>query len=178
MWDEEGAEGLRVFLLLMDLDGTMWDHKNVTDLIPPFRRVSETRVIDSRGVEVNLYPEALKIVLWARDSGAFVSSLSWNDPGKALGVLEAFGIRGLFHHHMIENHPNKDEMISRLLLNLRGMGLEFPLCRIVYIDDRTIHLDSIYRNIGRIVFLQAWRDFKTHQEAIEAIEKRLGECAR
>lgn len=166
------------FLLLMDLDGTMWDHKNVTDLIPPFRRVSGTRVVDSRGVEVNLYPEALKIVLWARDSGAFVSSLSWNDPGKALGVLEAFGIRDLFHHHMIENHPNKDAMISRLLLTLRGRGLEFPLCRIVYIDDRTIHLDSIYRNIGRIVFLQAWRDFKTHREAIEAIEKRLGECAR
>ncbi|PWV36710.1 MAG: magnesium-dependent phosphatase-1 [Desulfurococcaceae archaeon] len=170
------ARVLGSFLLLMDLDGTMWDHKNVTDLTPPFKRVSETKVVDSRGVEVNLYPEALKILLWARSSGAYVSSLSWNDPEKALGVLKAFGISDLFHQHMIENHPNKDIMISKLLSMLKSRGIQYPLCRIVYIDDRTIHLDSIYRNIGRIVFLQAWKDFKTHLEAIEAIEKRLREC--
>jgi len=77
---------------------------------------------------------------------------------------------------MIENHPNKDIMISKLLSMLKSRGIQYSLCRIVYIDDRTIHLDSIYRNIGRIVFLQAWKDFKTHLEAIEAIEKRLREC--
>ena len=39
------------FLLFMDLDGTMWDHKNVSELSPPFRRVLETRVVDSRGFQ-------------------------------------------------------------------------------------------------------------------------------
>jgi magnesium-dependent phosphatase-1 len=164
------------FLLLMDLDGTMWDHKNVSDLEPPFKRVSETRVIDSRGIVVNLFTETVKILIWARSSGAIISSLSWNIPEKALAVLEAFGIRDLFHYNMIENHPNKDVMISKLLETLRSNGVSIPLCRIVYIDDRTIHLDNIYRSIGRIVFLQAWRDFTNHREAIERIEGELGKC--
>ncbi len=164
------------FLLLMDLDGTMWDHKNVSELIPPFKRVSETRVVDSRNVPVNLYIDTLKIVLWARERGAIISSLSWNEPKKALGVLDAFGIRDLFHYHMIENHPNKDQMILKLLSMLKEEGLDIPLCRIIYIDDRTIHLDSIYRNIGRIVFLQAWKDFKNHEEAVRKIETNIIEC--
>jgi len=164
------------FLLLVDLDGTMWDHKNVSELEPPFKRVSETRVVDSRGVAVNLYQDTLKIVLWARSRGAIVSSLSWNEPEKALGVLEAFGIRGLFHHHMIENHPNKDIMISKLLAELGRKGTRIPLCRVVYIDDRTIHLEAIYRNIGKLVFLQAWKDFKSYEEAVEKIEERIERC--
>jgi magnesium-dependent phosphatase-1 len=160
----------------MDLDGTMWDHKNVSELSPPFRRVLETRVVDSRGVPINLYVDSLKILLWARERGAIVSSLSWNDPGKALGVLEAFGIRDLFHYHLIENHPNKDQLISRLLGKLRKEGQDIPLCRVVYIDDRTIHLDAIYRNIGRLVFIQAWKDFKKYDEAIEKIETSIKRC--
>jgi magnesium-dependent phosphatase-1 len=164
------------FLLLMDLDGTMWDHKNVSELIPPFKRVSETRVIDSRGVPVNLHIDSLKIVLWARARGAVISSLSWNEPEKALGVLDAFGIRDLFHYHMIENHPNKDQMILKLISILREKDLNIPLCRIIYIDDRTIHLDSIYRNIGRIVFLQAWKDFRNYEEAIRKIETSIMGC--
>jgi magnesium-dependent phosphatase-1 len=164
------------FLLLMDLDGTMWDHKNVSELIPPFKRVSETRVIDSRGVPVNLHIDSLKIVLWARERGAVISSLSWNEPEKALGVLDAFGIRDLFHYHMIENHPNKDQMILKLISILREKDLNIPLCRIIYIDDRTIHLDSIYRNIGRIVFLQAWKDFRNYEEAIRKIETSIMGC--
>lgn len=164
------------FLLLMDLDGTMWDHKNVSALTPPFRRVSSTAVQDAEGVSVSLYPDAVEIVKWARERGALVSSLSWNEPEKALGVLEAFGIRDLFHYHLVENHPRKHEMILKLLPLLRSEGLEIPLCRILYIDDRTIHLEDIYRHVGRIGFLQAWKDFRSCSEAVEKIRGLLGSC--
>ena len=41
-------------IVFVDLDGTLWDHEDISSLIPPFKRLSEFSFADSRGVVVNL----------------------------------------------------------------------------------------------------------------------------
>ncbi len=169
--------GDKVWLLLMDLDGTLWDHLDISSLNPPFTRINDNTIVDSNGVAVRLYNDAVRILKWARASGAIVSTLSWNHPSKAIAALEAFGLKDLFDYLVIEPHPYKGEMARKLLEKIRlEKGLELPSCRIIYIDDRDIHIDEVRQKIGNVVFLRAWRDFKSYEEAKTLIEARLGEC--
>ncbi len=172
------SHGNEIWLLLMDLDGTLWDHLDISSLKPPFTRVSGNAIVDSNGVMVRLFSDAIKILRWARASGALVSTLSWNYPSKALAALEAFGLKDMFDYLIIEPHPYKGEMVRKLLEKIRlERGLELPPCRIVYIDDRDIHINEIRQKIGNVVFLRAWRDFRTYEEARILIESKLKECS-
>ncbi|MCE4600101.1 MAG: magnesium-dependent phosphatase-1 [Desulfurococcales archaeon] len=164
----------RVWLLFLDLDGTLWDHKDISSLTPPFKRINDEVIVDSRGVEVNLYGDMVKLLKWAKERGAIVSSLSWNDPRKALEALKAFNLLGLFDYHAIEVHPNKGEYASRVVDTVESrLGVKLRGCQIVYIDDRDIHLDNVKRHLGEIIFLRAWVDFKDYNEARRIIEERL-----
>lgn len=162
------------WVLFIDLDGTLWDHLDVSALKPPFHRVGEGVVRDSDGVEIHLYPDMVRLIKWAKAHGAFTSTLSWNNPSHALGVLEAFNLNKLFDYHGIEPHPAKEEYAWRVLEAVRrGHGVRLEPCRIVYIDDRIIHLNGMRRRLGEIIFLQAWRDFSTFEEARDKIMERL-----
>jgi magnesium-dependent phosphatase-1 len=162
------------WLLFVDLDGTLWDHKDISALKPPFRRINESTIIDSNRVAVRLKSDMLDLILRAKKRGAIVSTLSWNNPENALDALKAFGILELFDYHAIDVHPRKGEYARRVVEEVkRDLGVELRECQIVYIDDRDIHLDSIRRHLGRIVFLRAWVDFKSAEEAERIIEERI-----
>ncbi|MGC9131359.1 MAG: magnesium-dependent phosphatase-1, partial [Pyrobaculum sp.] len=51
-------------LIALDLDGTAWDHLDISSLYPPFRRVSPLKIQDSRGVEVALRPHLPDFLKW------------------------------------------------------------------------------------------------------------------
>jgi magnesium-dependent phosphatase-1 len=156
-----GSYILDRWLLLVDLDGTLWDHLNISELTPPFKRVNKHVITDQKGVRVHLKLDMVKLIRWARNNNALVSTLSWNYMDKAIEDLKTFQLLDLFDFHAIEYHPNKHLMLKRLLKMIsERLGITFDLCRIVYIDDRTIHLEKIYSYIGKIIFLQAWRDFR------------------
>lgn len=166
------------WLLFFDLDGTLWDHKDISSLDPPFRRLSPLRIADSRGVVVTVYEDSLKLLKWARSRGAIVSALSWNDHMIAVSALESLGVLGLFDYLAIEPHPGKGDMARRVIESLRKeRGLELSPCRIIYIDDRDIHVNDVREKIGDIAFLMAWRDFKSFEEATERIESILSSCS-
>ncbi|MET1127874.1 MAG: magnesium-dependent phosphatase-1 [Thermoproteota archaeon] len=169
--------GCGYWLLFVDLDGTLWDHSDVSALRPPFRRVSESSIADANGVVVSIHPDIVKLVDWARRHGAVVSTLSWNDPEKALEALRAFGLEGAFDYHVIEPHPYKGDAALKLLDRLREeRGCIPPPCGIVYVDDRSIHLENVRERLGDVVFLQAWRDFRSFEEAREIVEARIRAC--
>jgi len=162
------------WLLLMDLDGTMWDHKDISKLNPPFKKVREDVISDLNGVLVKLNKDMLKLLIWARDNGALISTLSWNIPEKALNALEAFGIIGYFDYLVIEDTDRKDTMIIKLLKRIEeDLGIRFNIDKIVYIDDLTIHINDIYKNIGKIKFYQIGVDFNDFEEAKDIISKAL-----
>ena len=158
------------WLFLVDLDGTVWDHKDISALDPPFKKVSQESIKDKNNVIVTLNKQVLELIKWALENGALVSTLSWNNPVKAYKALKTFGILELFHYLTIEDTPRKDHMIKKLLRNIEEEhGIEFTPDKIVYIDDRDIHIHDIYKNIGKILFLHYSRDIHTKDEAIERI---------
>lgn len=144
------------WLLLLDLDGTVWDHLDVSSLSPPFRRVGRGVIADSRGARVTLYQYMVRLALWARRRGAIVASLSWNAPFNALEALRAFRIDGVFDYHLIEPHPWKGRVLARFLRALwRERRLRVPPERIVYFDDRDIHLDDIRGLVGPVRYVRS-----------------------
>lgn len=167
------GEGGR-WLLLLDLDGTVWDHLDVSSLRPPFRRVGVGVIVDSTGVRVRLYGYMVRLALWARRRGAIVASLSWNTPYNALEALRAFGIDGLFDYHLIEPHPWKGRVLARFLRALwRERRLGIPPGRIVYFDDRDIHLGDVSEAVGPVRYVRSHVDCRGFEECSRLVESLL-----
>lgn len=162
------------WLLLVDLDGTLWDHPDISQVVPPYKKLDPYTIKDGNNKVVQLYRDTLEIVMWAKNNNAITSTLSWNRPEKAIQVLRVFGVHKLFDYLVIEPHPNKDKMIKKLLDRIRKeQKLTFSINKIVYIDDRRIHLEQIRNNIGNIIFLQKNIDYNTAEEAIKIIREKL-----
>jgi len=162
------------WLFLVDLDGTIWDHLDISMLEPPFKRITQKSIIDNNGVMVTLNMEVFKLVKWALDNKALVSTLSWNNPIKAYKALKTFDILSLFHYLTIEDTPHKDEMIKKLLKRIElDYRLSFKPSEIVYIDDRDIHIKDIHKNVGDILFLHYSKDVHTMDEAVNMITRHI-----
>lgn len=168
------SSSTKKWLLLVDLDGTLWDHPDISQVVPPFKKLDPHTIMDSNNTVVQLHKDTLEIVRWAKNNNAITSTLSWNHPDIAVQVLRVFGVHKLFDYLMIEPHPNKDEMIKKLLDTIRKkQKITFNTNEIVYIDDRTIHLEQIRKNIGNIIFLQRNKDYRSPEEAIKIIREKL-----
>jgi magnesium-dependent phosphatase-1 len=161
------------WVLFLDLDGTLWDHLNISSLKPPFRRVSEDSIVDSQGVPVRLYRDVVEVARWARRSGGFVVALSWNIPEVAVEALKAFNILDLFNYLGIEDHPDKGLVASKILRDLESRGYKVKPCRVVYVDDREIHVRGMRGRVGDITFIRAWVDFRNGEELRNRIAEAL-----
>jgi magnesium-dependent phosphatase-1 len=171
------GDACNYWILFLDLDGTLWDHKDISSLRPPFYRVDERRIRDSSGVEVRIYDDSVKLLKWARSRGALTSTLSWNVPEIAMEAIRAFGLEELFDYFVIDPSPHKGEAALRLIKRLKEeRGCVPPPCAIVYIDDRDIHIDEVRKRLGDVTFLIIWKDFKSFEEAKRLIEERLERC--
>ena len=151
----------------------MWDHEDISTLTPPFKRTEKHAIIDEDGVEVKLFGEMLDLIDWAKNNGGIVSSVSWNIPAIAKRALIAFGVYDLFDYHVIEPHPRKDLMIRKLLWRLKVKeNITVQPKDIFYIDDRELHINDIYENIGKINFYRAWKDFSNISDLINKIRSK------
>ncbi|MEZ0318490.1 MAG: magnesium-dependent phosphatase-1 [Pyrobaculum sp.] len=157
-------------LVALDLDGTVWDHEDISSLYPPFRRISQLQIADSKGVVVTLRKHVRDFLIWAR-GGHILSTLSWNDFDVAYQALKAFEIDHYFHYLVIEPHPRKDKMLWRLLRRIKEeKGIEVRPSDILYIDDRDIHIGQIRENLGPVRFLQFGKDVSCFTEVIEYLK--------
>ena len=157
-------------LIVLDLDGTVWDHLDISSLYPPFRRAGPFTIIDSRGSAVNLRPHVRDFLLWARENGHILTTLSWNDFNVAYQALKTFEIESYFHYLAIEPHPRKDKMLYKLLRQIKEeRGVEIKPKDIVYVDDRDIHVKEIRENIGLVLFIQFGKDVKCFLELVELL---------
>jgi magnesium-dependent phosphatase-1 len=161
------------WVLFLDLDGTLWDHLDISSLKPPFRRISEDSIVDSQGVPVRLYGDVVEVARWARRSGGFVVALSWNIPEVAVEALKAFNILDLFDYLGIEDHPDKGLVASKILGDLESRGYKVKPCRVVYVDDREIHVRGMRGRVGDITFIRAWVDFRNGEELRNRIAEAL-----
>jgi magnesium-dependent phosphatase-1 len=158
-----------VRLVILDLDLTLWDHRNVTALSRPFARAGDDSVEDRQGVRVSLFPGVRQLLDGLRERGLIIACASWNDPGP---VEEIFGLLRLSHyfdHKKVEPHPNKQHTIGALLAELAAADVVLAPDEVLYVDDRTLHLAAVRAEVGPIRFLQYGVDVAT----LEAILRYL-----
>ncbi len=165
-------------VVFMDLDGALWDHEDISQLTPPFKRLSNEEIVDSSGVVVRVHRIALELLDYASKSEFILSTLSWNNPSKALEALRALGLEDVFHYHAIEDHPNKALMAKRVVEEVKK---RYEKCRdtvaILYIDDRVIHLEEMRREFKNLLYIKAWESCKSPSECVKYIEQYLLEIS-
>lgn len=162
------------WLLFLDLDGTFWDHLDVSAMSLPFESVRENTIRDEKGETLTIKPGVLDFIAWVKETGGILSSCSWNKPEMALAALETLRVADLFDHQGISVTPRKYILMEDLLSRLKNEGLSIPQEHVYYIDDRDIHMDDIRRRLPRINFLHMWKDAGSYEEARRIIAGSLG----
>ncbi|MEM0117382.1 MAG: magnesium-dependent phosphatase-1 [Conexivisphaerales archaeon] len=161
------------WLLAIDLDGTVWDHLDISLVDPPYRKVEEGTLVNNQGIRVRLNASAVEFIKWAKQNGAIVASLSWNKPANVFEALRKLGIAELFDHHATDYTAEKDRRLLELLEKLKSEKLNIPADRVVYVDDRDIHVDDIRKNVGDVFFIHIWKGVKDFSEAKRLIQEKL-----
>jgi magnesium-dependent phosphatase-1 len=162
-------------LLATDIDGTLWDTLDISLVAPPYSPDGEGRLRSADGTTVRLIPEAIDFVKWCRSNGAKVTSLSWNIPERVFPAIEVLGISDLFDFHATEYTDAKHERLFDLLAELRRRGIIIPPNRVVYVDDRDIHIESIRKKVGDVVWIHIWKEVPDYKAARRIVmEKILG----
>ncbi|MCD6348818.1 MAG: magnesium-dependent phosphatase-1 [Candidatus Korarchaeota archaeon] len=133
----------RVKLVVLDLDLVLWDHRDVTSLELPLKRVDDRTVVDSRGDKVTLRDGVEEFLKAIKERGILLSTCSWNELEKAVAVLKAFSLDGYFDLLMIEPHPEKDLMMEKILEHFRSFGISED--EVLFIDDRSDMLEKVKR---------------------------------
>ncbi len=165
-------------LVVLDCDGTLWDHLDVSGLALPFRQVAPDSVEDAQGVRVTLFGGTRALLEGLQQRGIVISAASWNHPEPVFQIFHLLDIGRYFTHPQVEFHPDKAAMISRLLQTLAAEGLalapsdETPsrlttrnggrdsksgrdgASEVLYVDDRTLHIEHVRQVVGDIHFLQ------------------------
>ncbi|SMD30482.1 magnesium-dependent phosphatase-1 [Picrophilus oshimae] len=160
------------WLLAMDLDGTVWDNLNISGVRPPYRRISDNEITNG-DVRIKLLDDIIDFMEWCKTNGAIIISLSWNIKENALMALREFNIDRFFDYHATDYTPEKGRRLLEALKYLGDRGIKIDRSRIVYIDDRNIHMDEIKRLVGDIIFIHMWKDVDNYKKAKEIIYKNI-----
>jgi magnesium-dependent phosphatase-1 len=161
------------WLLATDIDGTLWDCLDISLVDPPYFADGKGRLRSADGTVVQLIPEAIEFVEWCKKNGAKVASLSWNIPERVFPAIEVLGISPLFDFHATEYTDEKHERLFDLLNKLRTGGIAIPPHRVVYVDDRDIHIESIRRRVGDVVFIHIWNEVPDYGAAKDIVKKKI-----
>jgi magnesium-dependent phosphatase-1 len=164
---------IRPWILAMDLDGTVWDHLNISGVEPPYTRVNASSIKNRDNVVITLFNEAITFIKWARSNGAIITTLSWNRRDYVEEALETFGISELFDYNSTDHTPDKDQRLLKLIKTLNGNGVHIPVDRVVYVDDRDIHMEEIKKNVGSIVFINIWKSAKNYRDAMAIVKEKI-----
>jgi predicted phosphatase len=62
-------------------------------------------------------------------------------------------------------------MIESIISELARIGIELNAREILYVDDRTLHLEKIIKMVGPVHFIQMWLDVRTPNEIVDYVEK-------
>lgn len=164
------------WLLAIDLDKTLWDCSDISKLNPPFEKRNEYLLSDSQGNLVKVYSEIVELLRWARNNGAVVAVISWNEESKAVEALKASNVIELVDFYVIENHPRKDLMALKLYRDLSEKNLGEVTGCVVYIDDAELFLEQISRVLPSTCTVRAWKDFTDAASLYKCVCKCLTKC--
>jgi predicted phosphatase len=60
-----------------------------------------------------------------------------------------------------------------LLAKLRSGGIIVPPERVVYVDDRDIHIESIRKKVGDVVWVHIWKEVPDYNAAKRIVREKI-----
>jgi magnesium-dependent phosphatase-1 len=169
---EEAEEGERlgIRLVILDADLTLWNHADISSLTLPFRKVDRNCLIDAKGEALRLFYGVRDLLKGLKERGLIVSLVTWNKPEHVHEAIRLLEIDRFFKLVEVENTPNKHLSIARILAKLSRKGVQLEPDEILYVDDSTRHLKDISDKVGRVIFLQMWKDVKEPSKVLAYID--------
>jgi magnesium-dependent phosphatase-1 len=161
---------LAIKLVIFDADKTLWSHPDISMLTLPFRLINGNTISDAKTETFRLFAGIHELLSELQRRNVIIALASWNEAKPVNEALRLFGIEKFFKIVKAEFHPNKHFMIENILSELLKEGIKIKPDEILYVDDRTIHLEKIVERIGPLHFVQMWVDVKTPNEILKLIE--------
>jgi len=165
---------MAIRLVVLDCDGTLWEHEDVLTLRPPFTRIDDHTARDAGGELVRLTPGARELLEELRARGILISICSWNLPEPVFGILDQLGLTGYFVHPKVQFHPNKELMIAALLKELAEEGRDLRPDEVMFVDDNPRMLEKVRRGVGPVRTLRAGVDVQDLREVLNALDDAPG----
>jgi magnesium-dependent phosphatase 1 len=151
-------------LIILDTDGTLWSHKDISSTRPPFIRINDETLVDSANNFVRLDPCARRLLESAKKKGVLLAIASWNNPDIALQALRVLGLDGFFDFPVVEPHPGKDKMVEKILAEL-GVDAEDA----VFVDDTEYMVELVRARFPRMSVYRVGGDICDLCELIERL---------
>jgi len=162
---------MAIKLVIFDADKTLWTHSDISRLVLPFRLVSRDVITDANGETFQLFDGVRGLLAGLERKRVLITMASWNKPEPVEEALRLFGVDRFFKIVKAEFHPDKYLMIESIISELARIGIELNAREILYVDDRTLHLEEVIKKIGPVHFLQMWLDVRTPNEIMDYVEK-------
>jgi len=168
--EAEEGEKLRIRLVILDADRTLWDHPDISSLTLPFKKVDKNSLIDAKGEAISLFDGIIDLLKGLKERGLIISLVTWNKPEHVDEAIHLLEIDKFFKFVEVEFTPNKHLLVARILARLSEEGVQLEPHEILYVDDQTRHLKDIYDKAGTVIFLQMWEDVKEPCEILTYID--------
>jgi magnesium-dependent phosphatase-1 len=154
-------------LIIFDCDLTLWNHEDASELIHPLALDNPDTLRDQQGTRVTLFPQVRGVLAELKRRGYLLSICSWNRQEPVFEMLRLFGIKDYFRHPKAEMHPDKGDMIARMLAEFTADGEAMRTDQVVFTDDRTLHTERILERLPGLHVLQMWVDVKDHNGLLD-----------
>lgn len=117
---------MAIKLVILDADRTLWDHRDVSAMVRPFRLSDRDVLVDSTGNKVRLLRGVRDFLERLKERGLAASIASWNLPGPVMEALQLLALDTYFTNSVVEMHPEKHEMIRKILSKFETQGRPSP----------------------------------------------------
>jgi len=157
---------MKIRLVILDGDGVLWDHPDLSALSLPFRVGNRDTIVDAHGERVRLIKGVRKLLRMLAKQGIIVTLATWNKPEHVTQALQLFKVDECFRVVEACFHPDKHLMIKNILEKLMDEGVTIEPDQILYVDDRTVHIADVRKEVGDVRFLQMHVDVKDPLEIL------------